>query len=60
MSLGSVDTPDMPPPPPPPPTEVDVDPSKEAIRKRLRRSAAANTLMTGEFLDPPTIMSPRL
>jgi len=59
-SMSKVDMPDMPPPPSPPPTEVDVDPTKEETRKRLRKSAAANTLMTGEMLDAPTVMKPRL
>ena len=60
LGKSKVDMPDMPPPPSPPPTEVDVDPTKEETRKRLRKSAAANTLMTGEMLDAPTVMKPRL
>ena len=58
MTFGSV-TPEMPPLPSPPPSEVDVDETKEAMRKRLRKSAAANTLMTGEMLEPITV-SPSL
>jgi len=58
--LAGPDMPGMPPPPSPPPTEVDVDPTKEETRKRLRKSAAANTLMTGEMLEAPTVMKPRL
>jgi len=60
MSLGSVDTPDLPEPAPPPATEVDVEPTREATRRRLRKSAAAKTLMTGQFLEPPTLMKPGL
>lgn len=50
-------------PPPPvgaPPSQVDVEPSRDAERRRLKRTTAANTLLTGDFLEPPTLLRPGL
>ncbi len=54
------DKPDDPEPAVIPATEVDVEPTREATRKKYGKSAAANTLLTDEFLEPPTLLKPGL
>jgi len=42
------------------PQEVDVEKSKEAERRRISRLQANQTLMTSDWLQPPSLMKQRL
>ena len=46
--------------PPAMPQEVDAEKSKEAERRRASRLQANQTLMTADWLQPPTLMKQRL